>query len=195
MHAPMAAPGASWVVAGAAGGLLWSAAAFAATPTPTLAPSVPDSFCLGDCDRNGVVRINEIITGLNVVLGDVPPTSCPAVRCEVRGVGIHCLIGAVDNAAHGCPTPRPTRTPLTVTPTPPAISPTPFCVPSPGIPSFCAAHCDPCPTIRVPGCAAIGCRDCIENPRCAPSETCVLFRAGRTTDGCCYCATPTAAIP
>src|SRR5512139_1461272 len=59
--------------------------------------------------------------------------------------------------APGCPTPTPT--------------PQPTCVPTLGVPSCCAASCEPCPTIRA-GCNAQACQDCIERPACDPIPTC-----------------------
>lgn len=77
----------------------------------------------------------------------------------------------------------PTATP---TPTAPAT-----CVPTLGITSYCATHCEPCPTIRA-GCNAQACRDCIENPVCSPEEICVPWNIANP--GCCSCATATASV-
>ena len=55
-----------------------------------------------------------------------------------------------------------------VTPTPMPPQPTPItatCAPTLGAEACCAAHCEPCPTIRA-GCFAHSCQDCIERPDC-----------------------------
>lgn len=78
---------------------------------------------------------------------------------------------------------------VTQTPAPRTLTPTPSCVPTLGIASYCATHCDPCPTVRA-GCNAVACGDCIEIPVCAPDETCVPWNPANP--GCCSCATATA---
>lgn len=77
----------------------------------------------------------------------------------------------------------------------PSTTPTELatCVPTPGITSYCATHCEPCPTIRA-GCNAQACRDCIENPVCSPEEICVPVSAAFGNPGCCTCATATASL-
>jgi hypothetical protein len=136
------------------------------------------------------------------------PPSCPAgegAACEDQ----QCMVGC------GCGTVTPTATPTntctpganpppgcryegpTFTVTPlcdnPHLTPTPIpsiatCAPTLGIPSYCATHCEPCPTIRA-GCFAESCRDCIENPVCGPGEGCVPLNPANP--GCCSCATAT----
>src|SRR5262249_7484584 len=80
----------------------------AATPTATL-PAF--HLCVGDCNGDGIVGIEELIRGVNIALGNLPVTDCPALDCEGNGVTINCLIRAVNNALNGCPaTPTPTET-------------------------------------------------------------------------------------
>ena len=83
----------------------------------------------------------------------------------------------------------PSQTPTVLTPTPTALA---TCVPTLGVISYCATHCEPCPTIRA-GCNAEACRDCIENPVCAPDEICVP-PGHFPNPGCCSCATATASV-
>ncbi len=91
-----------------------------------------DCACTGDCDRNGVVAIDEIVTAVTMALnGDFYPTGCFAALCGCRpgsfcqnsGVTIECLVRAVGHALDGCPgevaTPTVTRSPSS-TPTIPA---------------------------------------------------------------------------
>jgi hypothetical protein len=73
--------------------------------------------CVGDCDNSGDVTINELITGVNIALGNASLQLCPAFDCNQDGqVTINCLVIAVNAALNGCATP-PTAT-VTATPTP-----------------------------------------------------------------------------
>jgi hypothetical protein len=68
------------------------------TPTPTAAP------CTGDCDGDGVVRIDEIVTVVNVAVGSVPPSACPHGLPTGATVDVSLIIEAVDHALNGCTT-------------------------------------------------------------------------------------------
>ncbi len=69
-----------------------------ATPTPTTI------ICTGDCSGDGEVTINELITGVNIALGNSEVLSCPEVDANDDGeVAINELITAVNNALRGCP--------------------------------------------------------------------------------------------
>jgi hypothetical protein len=53
----------------------------------------------GDCDGNGEIAINELITAVNVSLGTLPISACPAFNTSPDGmVTIDQLIVAVNNA-------------------------------------------------------------------------------------------------
>jgi len=83
------------------------------TPLPTAtapAPSASPTFtavapaCVGDCNAEGAVTINEIISCVNIALGGADPSACP--QCDPSGNGsveINELIAAVNNALNGCP--------------------------------------------------------------------------------------------
>jgi hypothetical protein len=73
------------------------------TPTPT--PEV----CVGDCNADGMVRINELIAGVNVLLGNAAVSACPAIDCPqpLGGVFINCGVEAVNHALNGCPVHSP----------------------------------------------------------------------------------------
>lgn len=60
--------------------------------------------CVGDCDSDGAVHINELIVGVNIALGVTSVSACPAFECPqyVSGVFINCAVQAVDNALLGC---------------------------------------------------------------------------------------------
>ena len=93
----------------------------AGTPTPTPTPPFAPT-CAGDCNRDRAVTVDEIVRMVNIALnGDTSPSICPGSDqwCSsgpVLGIGITCVIDAVNNALTGCPTPpmatpTPTRTP------------------------------------------------------------------------------------
>ncbi len=68
--------------------------------------------CVGDCNRDGVVTINEVITGVNIGLGLAPVALCPEADGNGNGeVSIDEVITAVNNGLAACPaTPTPTQT-------------------------------------------------------------------------------------
>jgi hypothetical protein len=60
--------------------------------------------CAGDCNGNGVVAINELISGVRISLGEAALSSCPAFDTNGNGqVSIGELIQAVNAALDGCP--------------------------------------------------------------------------------------------
>lgn len=64
----------------------------------------PTPSCVGDCNGDGEVSINELITGVNIALGSAPVSSCEAIDENGNGeVTINELISAVNNALTGCP--------------------------------------------------------------------------------------------
>ncbi|MFN8640848.1 MAG: hypothetical protein U0802_04005 [Candidatus Binatia bacterium] len=67
--------------------------------------------CVGDCNGDGMVAINELITGVNIALGEQPVSACQAFANGQGEVTIAQLILGVNNALYGCPaTPTPTDT-------------------------------------------------------------------------------------
>jgi hypothetical protein len=58
--------------------------------------------CVGDCDTNGRVAINELILGVNIVLNFRPDTACPAFANSEGMVDIAQLITGVNEALNGC---------------------------------------------------------------------------------------------
>jgi len=60
--------------------------------------------CVGDCDGNGTVAINELIRGVNIALGNANVSTCSAMDANGNGiVAINELIQGVNNALNGCP--------------------------------------------------------------------------------------------
>jgi hypothetical protein len=59
--------------------------------------------CVGDCDGNRKVEINELVTGVNIALGSTSVDACPSFDADDSGeVEINELVTAVDNALNGC---------------------------------------------------------------------------------------------
>jgi YVTN family beta-propeller protein len=83
-----------------------------ASPTPTLSV---EGVCIGDCDRNRVVSVDELVTGVNIGVGALDVSSCPEFDPDLsRTVTIDELVRGVAAALDGCPADE------TPTPTPPA---------------------------------------------------------------------------
>ena len=71
--------------------------------TFTVAAVTPTPGCVGDCNHDGMVAINELITGVNIALGNTPVSSCPSFDRNGDGmVAINELIAAVNAALNGC---------------------------------------------------------------------------------------------
>lgn len=64
--------------------------------------------CVGDCNEDGRVAINELVTGINIGLGLAGGTACPALKEEEGTVPIDEMVTAVGNALNGCPAATPT---------------------------------------------------------------------------------------
>jgi hypothetical protein len=77
-----------------------------------IAPSTTDA-CDGDCNRDGMVTIDELVTGVGIALGGSAPSQCIAADVDGNGaVNVAELVAAVVHALGGCPTtPTPTATP------------------------------------------------------------------------------------
>ena len=68
-------------------------------PTPTKTPG----GCVGDCDSNGEVTIDEVIKGVNIALGNATVDTCRQFDVDGSGaVTINELIIAVTNVLSGC---------------------------------------------------------------------------------------------
>jgi hypothetical protein len=60
--------------------------------------------CIGDCNGNHVVTIDELVRGVNVALDQQPVSSCQAFDPDAGGmVTINELISGVNNTLNGCP--------------------------------------------------------------------------------------------
>ncbi len=94
-----------------------------ASASTTMSIEVVAPPCVGDCDRDGAVRIHELVIGVRIALGELADTACSVFDRNGDGqVSIDELVAAVDNALRGCgldlePTETPTALP-TATATP-----------------------------------------------------------------------------
>jgi hypothetical protein len=85
--------------------------------------------CVGDCNGNGEVTVNELIVGVNISLETAAVTACPSFDTNGSGsVTVNELIQSVNAALEGC-TPVATPTRLVPTTTPGGATPTPTEVP------------------------------------------------------------------
>jgi hypothetical protein len=64
----------------------------------------PETICGGDCDFDGTVAIDELITAVRIALGDAGGALCAAVDLNTDGVvSIDELVASVSRALDGCP--------------------------------------------------------------------------------------------
>lgn len=67
-------------------------------------PPQPPLSCVGDCDVSGAVIVNELITIVNIALGNTPLSACTAGDADGSGdITINEIIAAVNNALTACP--------------------------------------------------------------------------------------------
>src|SRR4029453_5680349 len=66
--------------------------------------SVRAQTCVGDCGGTGMVRINDLILGVNISLGLQPADACPPFQNAEGEVTIAQLIKGVNNSLGGCTT-------------------------------------------------------------------------------------------
>jgi len=62
------------------------------------------SGCVGDCSGDGAVTVNELITMVNIALGNNPVSACPVGDANGDGeITVNEIISGVNNALNGCP--------------------------------------------------------------------------------------------
>lgn len=62
------------------------------------------SKCVGDCDNTGHVTVTQILKMVNIALGNLPLSACPAGDAEPDGrITVGDIIKAVNNALGSCP--------------------------------------------------------------------------------------------
>jgi hypothetical protein len=74
------------------------------TPVPTATATLQAGSCPGDCNANGQVTVNELVTAVNIALGNSDVSTCAnADRNHSGSVSIDELIAAVNDSLTGCP--------------------------------------------------------------------------------------------
>lgn len=74
-----------------------------ATATATITPTFAPGPCVGDCNASGDLTINEVITGVNILLGNTALAMCEAFDANGDArVSVNELIAAVAAVLGGC---------------------------------------------------------------------------------------------
>jgi hypothetical protein len=78
-----------------------------------IAPSVVRAQCVGDCNNSNDVTVDELLTMVNIALGNADVSTCLNGDANHDSmITIDEILTAVNNALNGCPvTPTPTATP------------------------------------------------------------------------------------
>lgn len=74
----------------------------AALSASALADTAP-AACVGDCSGTSTVAVNDLITLVNIALGDGQPSTCASGIPAGTNVDVSLIIQGVDNALLGCP--------------------------------------------------------------------------------------------
>lgn len=73
------------------------------TPTPTRTPRFPPQ-CVGDCNTSGAVTVDEILTTVNIALGNADISTCRSGDANGDGrITVDEILSAVNNVLNGCP--------------------------------------------------------------------------------------------
>ncbi|HVN83855.1 MAG TPA: hypothetical protein VMW17_03325 [Candidatus Binatia bacterium] len=73
------------------------------TETPTWTSTPTPGPCVGDCDANGRVSVDELVRGVDIALGPEAVSACAAFDYNHDGrVSVDELVLAVDAGLHGC---------------------------------------------------------------------------------------------
>jgi hypothetical protein len=62
----------------------------------------PTGPCMGDCNGDGPVQLSDLVTGVNVLLGRLAPSACPAFAAGVGRPTIADLLAAVVSSLNRC---------------------------------------------------------------------------------------------
>jgi adhesin/invasin len=70
--------------------------------------NISGPLCPGDCNINNQVSIDELLRGVNILLGETDPRDCLALeRNGNDGISVDELVAAVGSALNGCSAPNP----------------------------------------------------------------------------------------
>lgn len=73
-----------------------------ATPTATATTTPTPRGCVGDCDGIGTVTVDELVTLVNIALGNAEATTCKKGVPSGETVDVVLIVQAVNNALRGC---------------------------------------------------------------------------------------------
>jgi hypothetical protein len=75
-----------------------------ATATSTATPTATPIPCVGDCNADGAVTVDELLTLVNIALGNADVSTClPGDANHDMQITIDEILTAVNNALNGCP--------------------------------------------------------------------------------------------
>ena len=64
---------------------------------------MPTPVCAADCNRDGIVTVGEILTMVNIALGNAPTIDClPGDANDDGHITVDEILMAVNNALNGC---------------------------------------------------------------------------------------------
>jgi len=65
--------------------------------------NVAAPVCVGNCNGDGAVTVDELLTAVNIALGISPVEQCPAFDVNGDGaVTVNEILAGVTNALNGC---------------------------------------------------------------------------------------------
>jgi hypothetical protein len=74
------------------------------TATVLLNTTTTTMTCVGDCSGDGMVTVDELLTMVNIALGNAPISECPAGDANNdMQITVDEILTAVNNALNGCP--------------------------------------------------------------------------------------------
>jgi hypothetical protein len=77
---------------------------FTPTPTQTPAPTSTPVLCVGNCDGDSSVTVDELLTMVNIALGTASVSTCPPGDPNHDDhITVDEILTAVNNALNGCP--------------------------------------------------------------------------------------------
>lgn len=104
---------------------------YSPTHAPTATPASTAGRCTGDCNGDGEVRINELLSGVDIALATLSVDTCSVFDRSGDGqVTIDELMVAVGALLRGCPRPAVTATPTPVQTFSATSTPTPTRTPA-----------------------------------------------------------------
>jgi YVTN family beta-propeller protein len=73
-------------------------------PVGVAIAKAPGPACIGDCNGDGQVSVDELLVGINIVLGNLPVSACASFGASGSApLTVAELLAAVNNALNGCP--------------------------------------------------------------------------------------------